>query len=81
MLEPLVSRLVLSGDDHATALLRSADSKVAHAVVRLPGRGRRGDRGVRRLGPVAEPVDQPGKDAARRGGTRRLHDRHALIRW
>ena len=40
MLEPLVSRLVLSGDDHATALLRSADSKVAHAVVRLPGRGR-----------------------------------------
>ena len=40
MLEPLVSRLVLSGDGHATALLRSADSKVAHAVVRLPGRGR-----------------------------------------
>ena len=40
MLEPLVSRLVLSGDGHATALLRSADGKVAHAVVRLPGRGR-----------------------------------------
>jgi hypothetical protein len=40
MLEPLVSRLVLSGDGHATALLRSADGKVAHTVVRLPGRGR-----------------------------------------
>ena len=40
MLEPLVSRFVLAGDGHATALLRSADSKVAHAVVRLPGRGR-----------------------------------------
>jgi hypothetical protein len=40
MLEPLVSRFVLAGDAHATALLRSADSKVAQAVVRLPGRGR-----------------------------------------
>jgi hypothetical protein len=40
MLEPLVSRYVLSGDGHATALLRSADSKVAHTVVRLPGLGR-----------------------------------------
>ena len=40
MLEPLVSRYVLSGDGHATALLRSADSVVAHTVVRLPGRGR-----------------------------------------
>ncbi|HET9998094.1 MAG TPA: hypothetical protein VFQ17_11300 [Nocardioides sp.] len=40
MLEPLVSRLVLSGDGRATALLRSADTKVAHTVVRLPGRGR-----------------------------------------
>ena len=38
MLEPLVSRLILSGDGHATALLRSADSKVAHAVVRPLGR-------------------------------------------
>ena len=33
MLEPLVSRFVLSGDGHSTALLRSADTKVAHAVV------------------------------------------------
>ncbi len=40
MLEPLVSRLVLSGDGHATALLRSADRQVSHTVVRLPGRGR-----------------------------------------
>jgi hypothetical protein len=40
MLEPLVSRFVLSGDGHATALLRSAGSKVAHTVVRLPGAGR-----------------------------------------
>ncbi len=40
MLEPLVSRFVLAGDGHATALLRSAGTKVAHTVVRLPGRGR-----------------------------------------
>ncbi len=40
MLEPLVSRFVLAGDGHSTALLRSADSRLAHAVVRLPGRGR-----------------------------------------
>ena len=40
MLEPLVSRYVLSGGGHATALLRSADTKVAQAVVRLPGSGR-----------------------------------------
>jgi hypothetical protein len=40
MLEPLVSRLVLTGDGHSTALLRSADSKLAHTVVRLPGRSR-----------------------------------------
>ena len=40
MLEPLVSRYILAGDGHSTALLRSADSKVAHTVVRLPGRGR-----------------------------------------
>ena len=40
MLEPLVSRYILAGDGHSTALLRSADSKVAHTVVRLPGSGR-----------------------------------------
>jgi hypothetical protein len=40
MLEPLISRLVLAGDGHATALLRSADSQAALAVVDLPGHGR-----------------------------------------
>ena len=40
MLEPLVSRFILSGDGHSTALLRSADRKVVHTVVRLPGRRR-----------------------------------------
>jgi hypothetical protein len=39
MLEPLVSRYILAGDGHSTALLRSADSKVAHTVVRMPGGG------------------------------------------
>jgi hypothetical protein len=39
MLEPLVSRYILAGDGHSTALLRSADTKVAHTVVRLPGSG------------------------------------------
>lgn len=37
MLEPLVSRFVLTGAGHSTALLRSADSRVAHTVVRSPG--------------------------------------------
>jgi hypothetical protein len=40
MLEPLVSRLALSGDGHSTTLLRSADSRTTRAVVRLPGHGR-----------------------------------------
>jgi hypothetical protein len=40
MLEPLVSRLVLAGDGHATALLRSAATSVMHPVVRVPGHGR-----------------------------------------
>lgn len=40
MLEPLVSRYILAGDGHSMALLRSADSKIAHSVVRLPGSGR-----------------------------------------
>lgn len=39
MLEPLLSRYILAGDGHATALLRSADSKVARAHVRVPGSG------------------------------------------
>jgi hypothetical protein len=39
MLEPLVSRFILAGAGHSTALLRSADNKAAHTVVRLPGRG------------------------------------------
>lgn len=39
MLEPLVSRYVLASNDHATALLRSADTLVTHTAVRLPGSG------------------------------------------
>ncbi len=39
MLEPLVSRYILASNDHATALLRSADTSVTHTTVRLPGRG------------------------------------------
>ncbi len=37
MLEPLVSRLVLQGDGHSTALLRSASDSTERARVRLPG--------------------------------------------
>ena len=37
LLEPLVSRLVLQGDGHATALLRSASDSSERARVRLPG--------------------------------------------
>jgi hypothetical protein len=39
MLEPLVSRLVLAGDGHGTALLRSASSKAEKARVRVAGAG------------------------------------------
>ena len=39
MLEPLLSRYALTGGGRATALLRSADRKVAGTVVRMPGRG------------------------------------------
>jgi hypothetical protein len=39
MLEPLVSRLVLSGDGHGTALLRSASGAAEQARVRVPGEG------------------------------------------
>ena len=39
MVEPLVSRYVLGGDGHGTALLRSASTSRENAVVRVPGRG------------------------------------------
>ncbi|HSE69561.1 MAG TPA: hypothetical protein VLA97_02305, partial [Nocardioidaceae bacterium] len=39
MLEPLVSRLVLGGDGHGTALLSSASEKDERAQVRVPGSG------------------------------------------
>jgi hypothetical protein len=39
MLEPLVSRLVLSGDGHGTALLRSASTTSEHTQVRVAGAG------------------------------------------
>ncbi|MGH3330175.1 MAG: hypothetical protein ACRDPJ_02615 [Nocardioidaceae bacterium] len=39
MLEPLVSRLVLGGDGHGTALLSSASGRVEHTQVRVAGSG------------------------------------------
>ena len=39
MLEPLVSRLVLAGDGHGTALLRSASTTAEKARVRVAGSG------------------------------------------
>lgn len=39
MLEPLVSRLVLAGDGHGTALLRSASTTAERTTVRVPGSG------------------------------------------
>ena len=39
MLEPLVSRLVLGGDGHGTALLRSASDRAERTQVRVPGDG------------------------------------------
>ena len=40
MVEPLVSRLVLGGDGHATAVLSSRSPTMEHDQVRLPGAGR-----------------------------------------
>jgi hypothetical protein len=39
MLEPAVSRLVLAGDGHGTALLSSASDRTERSVVRLEGSG------------------------------------------
>ena len=39
MVEPLVSRYVLGGDGHGTALLRSAASSERHTTVSVPGSG------------------------------------------
>jgi hypothetical protein len=39
MVEPLVSRFVLGGDGHGTALLRSAASSDRHTAVSVPGTG------------------------------------------
>jgi hypothetical protein len=39
MVEPLVSRYVLGGDGHGTALLRSAASSDRHTTVSVPGSG------------------------------------------
>lgn len=40
MIEPLVSRYVLGGDGHGTALLRSASLATEHVTVVVPGKGR-----------------------------------------
>lgn len=40
MLEPAVSRLVLRGAGHGTALLSSASERIERTVVRVPGKGR-----------------------------------------
>jgi hypothetical protein len=39
MVQPLVSRLVLGGDGHGTALLRSAGRSTIHTTVAVPGTG------------------------------------------
>ena len=39
MVEPLVSRLVLGGDGHGTALLRSAATTDRRTTVSVPGSG------------------------------------------
>ena len=40
MVQPLVTRVVLGGDGHGTALLRSAATKTQHQSVTVPGRGK-----------------------------------------
>ena len=50
MLEPLVSRYVLSGGGHATALLRNAATTLRWTAVSLPGSWTGAGGGLRRLG-------------------------------
>ena len=80
MVEPLVSRLVLGGDGHGTALLRSAattdqQTKVVGAGQR-PGPGR----GLRRSRPAGAGLDEQGvgRRPGHRGG-RRLHHRPSVM--
>ncbi len=40
MVQPLVTRLVLGGNGHGTALLRSAATTTQHTRVSVPGTGR-----------------------------------------
>ncbi len=40
VVQPLVTSLVLGGDGHGTALLRSADTRTQHVRIAVPGRGR-----------------------------------------
>ena len=40
VVQPLVTRLVLGGDGHGTALLRNASTRAQHAEVAVPGAGR-----------------------------------------
>ena len=40
VVQPLVTRLVLGGDGHGTALLRNASTRAQHAEVAVPGSGR-----------------------------------------
>ena len=40
MIQPLVSRLVLGGDGHGTALLRSSATSTTRTTVAVPGSGK-----------------------------------------
>ena len=79
MVEPLVSRLVLGGDGHGTALLRSAATADRHTTVSVPGSG---PASVEVYDGAGHLVQSSTSRAARRrsgpGRCGRLHDRPPL---
>ena len=58
MVQPLVSRLVLGGDGHGTALLRSAATSTSRTTVTVPGTGHGRRSGRTTAGPSARPHHQ-----------------------
>ena len=80
MLEPMVSRFVLGGGGHGSALLRSASTKVEHATVRVPGDGAAVVEEYDGSARLLHRSTSRGTGRARHGRTGRLHPRPALTR-
>ena len=78
MVQPLVSRLVLGGDGHGTALLRSAATSTSRTTVAVPGTGTAQVWSYDGDGPSARPHHQHCLRRTRDRRTRRRHHRPPL---